>query len=238
MQTNLAERAYSNLFPDKENPYELDLVYTGRLKSYGGNVSMRGSFVQFKLSKKWRKISPEIQMGLIQELMLKLLKAKRHSMYIDLYNNFIRSLHIAIPKTQTDPQLEESFNRVNDRYFVGLVERPNLRWGQFSTRTFGTYDFKTDMITVSTVFKDTDTKYLDYIMYHEALHKQRKFFKSGTKTYYHDARFKRLESVFENGAQIEKELGRVVAKEQAKAAFRLRDTGERPRKKRGFFDWF
>jgi predicted metal-dependent hydrolase len=235
MEQNLAEQAYTGLFPGKENPYDLELVYTGRLKQYGGNVSLRGSYMEFKLSKKWRQISPEIQLGLIQELMLKLLKQKRQSMYIDLYNNFIKSLHIAIPKTKTDPQLEESFNRVNDRYFVGLVERPNLRWGQFSTRTFGTYDFKTDMITVSTVFKDTDIKYLDYIMYHETLHKQRKFFKSGTKTYYHDARFKRLESVFENGAQIEKELGRVVAKEQAKAAFRFREA--KPRK-RGFFDWF
>jgi hypothetical protein len=235
MQSNIAEQAYTNLFPDRENPYEMDLVYTGRLKQYGGNVSLRGSCMEFKLSKKWRQISPEIQMGLIQELMLKLLKQKKKSMYIDLYNSFIRSLHLAIPKTQNNPILEESFNRVNDRYFVGLVERPNLRWGQFSTRTFGTYDFKTDTITVSTVFKETDIKYLDYIMYHEVLHKQRKFFKSGTKTYYHDARFKRLESVFENSAQIEKELGRVVAKERAKATFRLRE--ERPRK-RGFFDWF
>ncbi|MBI5880892.1 hypothetical protein HZB90_02060 [archaeon] len=105
MEQNLAEQAYSNLFPGKENPYELDLVYTGRLKSYGGNVSMRGSFVQFKLSKKWRQISPEIQMGLIQELLLKLLKQKRKSMYIDLYNGFIKSLHLAIPKTHTDPVL-------------------------------------------------------------------------------------------------------------------------------------
>lgn len=238
MEPNLAEQAYSNLFPEKENPFEMEIVYTGRLKQYGGNVSLRGSYMEFKLSKKWRQISHEIQIGLIQELMLKILKAKKQSMYIDLYNNFVRNLHIAIPKTKNDPVLEASFNRINDRYFVGMVERPNLRWGQFSTRTFGTYDFKTDTITVSTVFKETDTKYLDYIMYHETLHKQRKFFKSGTKTYYHDARFKRLESVFENGAQIEKELGIVVAKEKAKAAFRLRETGDAPRRKRGFFDWF
>jgi hypothetical protein len=234
-ENNIAEQAYKDLFPESGEQYYFSVDYTGRLKDYGGNVSFRAGHMSFKLSRKWHGVSPEIQMGLIQELMLRLLKKKKQSMYIDLYNNFVRSLHLAIPKDMNDPQLEASFNRINERYFLGLVERPNLCWGQESTRTFGSYDFKTDKIKISTIFKDTDTKYLDYIMYHETLHKQRKFFKSGTKTYYHDARFKRLEAVFENGEQIEKELGLVARKARVKAI--AGKTIQRIRKPR-FWDWF
>jgi len=233
-ENNIAEQAYKDLFPESEG-YDFSVEYTGRLKSYGGNVSFRTGHMHFKLSRKWYGVSPEIQMGLIQELMLRLLKKKKQTMYIDLYNNFVRSLHISIPKDKTHPILEASFNRINERYFLGLVERPNLRWGQESVRTFGTYDFKTDTITISKIFQDNEEKYLDYIMFHETLHKQRKFFKSGTKTYYHDARFKRLEAVFENGEEIEKELGMVARKARVKAI--AGKTIQRIRKPR-LFGWF
>lgn len=218
---NLAEKAYSELFPDSQTDYVFRVEYSGRFKDYGAHVELRGKVMTFKMSRKWYTISPEIQMGLIQELMQKLLKTKRHSMYIDVYNNFVKSLHLAIPKDNVDPQLQESFDRVNERYFLGLVEMPNLVWGGFSTSTYGSYDFKNDTVTISKAFKDVeDTKYVDYIMFHEVLHKQRKFFRSGSKTYYHDARFKRLEKVFEDQEQIEKELSRVVGREKAKAYYR------------------
>ncbi|MBW2972223.1 hypothetical protein KY359_04275 [Candidatus Woesearchaeota archaeon] len=245
---DIAKRAYEELF-GADGKYTLKTVYTGRLKDFGAYVSMTGGVLEFKLSRKWHGVSPEIQMGLMQELMLKLFKKKKHSMHVDLYNSFVRNLHIAIPKDKNDPQLEESFNRVSERYFIGLVERPNLIWGKFATTTFGSYDFKTDTITISSVFREMeDTKYLDYIMFHELLHKQRKFFKSGNKTYYHDKRFKRLEKVFEGGEQIEKELGRVVGREKAKAYYRnkkgqgenaiigSKEWAERARKK--LFEWF
>ena len=181
-------------------------------------------------------------MGLIQELMLKLLKKKKNSMYVDLYNNFVKNLHLAIPKDKSDPQLEESFIRINDRYFLGLVEQPNLVWGRFATTTFGSYDFKNDTVTISRAFKEVeDTVYLDYIMFHEVLHKQRKFFKSGSKTYYHDKKFKRLEKVFENGDVIEKELGRVVGREKAKAYYRKKKEKKEvkvEKKRKGVFRWF
>ena len=240
-QDNLAEKAFLQMFPEKYGKYMFKVEYSGRLKDYGAYVSLSGGVMLFKLSRQWYKISPEIQMGLMQELMLKLFKCRKgnrpDSMYVDLYNGFVKNLHIAIPKDLNDPELEASFDRVNDRYFLGLVERPNLKWGKFATTTFGSYDFKTDKITISSVFKEVeDLKYLDYIMFHELLHKQRKFFKSGARTYYHDKQFKRLEQVFEGGDEIEKELGRVVGRVKAKAAFRLKK--EKKEKRKRIFDWF
>lgn len=245
MKDNIAEQAYLNLFPGSAADYDFRIVYTGRIKDYGAYVSLSGRVMEFRMSRKWYPISPEIQMGLMQELMAKLLKSRKPSMYIDLYNNFVKSLHLSIPKDRSHPQLEASFKRVNERYFLGLVEQPNLVWGKFATTTFGSYDFKNDTVTISSVFRDVeDTKYIDYIMFHELLHKQRKFFKSGTKTYYHDKRFKRLEKVFENGDVIEKELTTVVRREKAKAYYRKKKEQKEQgaqkveKKRKGVFGWF
>ncbi len=246
---NIAEKAYSELFPDSERKYSFRVEYSGRFKDYGAHVELKGGVMTFKMSRKWYGISDEIQMGLIQELMQKLLKIRKTSLYVDLYNNFVKSLHLAVPKDRVDPVLQKSFERINERYFLGLVEMPNLVWGGFSTTTYGSYDFKNDTVTISSAFKEVDdTKYVDYVMFHEILHKQRKFFKSGSKTYYHDARFKRLEKVFENRDSIEKDLSRVVGREKAKAYYRKKqektaDTvigskewAEKTRKK--LFKWF
>ncbi|NQU78449.1 hypothetical protein HQ545_01645 [Candidatus Woesearchaeota archaeon] len=211
MEDEIARRAFTRLFPEEDCKYSFRVVYTGRLKDYGANVSFSSRSMEFKLSRKWYGISEEIQMGIMQELMLKILKRKKKSLYVDLYNNFVKNLHLAVPKNDVDPFLQQSFERINERYFLGLVEMPNLVWGRFATRTFGSYDFKNDRVTISKVFQDIeDPVYLDYVMFHEILHKQRKFFKSGNKTYYHDKRFKMLEKVFEDGERVEKELGRVV----------------------------
>jgi len=167
-------------------------------------------------------ISKEIQIGLMQELILKLKKTRKETMNIDLYNSFVKNLHLAIPKTKSDPALEESFKRINSQYFLGLVEQPNLKWGQASTTTFGSYDFKTDTVSISRIFKETDPTYLDYIMFHEVLHKQRKFRRSGSKTYYHDKTFKRAERVFKDQDRIEKQLNKVARNAKLKAMFRFR----------------
>jgi hypothetical protein len=237
--SDIAQKAFENIFPDSDKQYSFNITYTNRLKNFGSNVCLSGGVMEFKLSKKWFSISDEIKMGLMQELMLKLFKAKKQSMYVDLYNNFIRALHVAIPKDKSDPLLEESFKRINEKYFLGLVEQPNLVWGGFSTRTFGSYDFKTDTIRISSIFHDEEPVFLDYIMFHETLHKQRKFFKSGNKTYYHDKRFKRLEKVFENSDQIEKALGKLARRARVRAGA-MAAFGQKPvlRKKKGLFGWF
>ncbi|MFQ5475378.1 MAG: SprT-like domain-containing protein, partial [Candidatus Nanoarchaeia archaeon] len=180
-----------------------------------------GDVLELKLSRRFNGVSKEIQIGCAQELLCKLFKRSKNSMYIDVYNNFVKSLHLAIPKNRTHPVLEDSFNRVNSHYFLGLVERPNLEWGQASKRTLGTYDFKTDTIKVSKIFHNEDTKYLDFVMFHEMLHKQRKFEVKGNTTRYHDGKFKRAERVFKDHEAMEKELNKFVAKTKAKSFFGL-----------------
>ena len=206
--SQLVEKAFLELYPDRSFNYNPALIYSGRFKDYGGHIELAHNTLSLKISRKWHGISEEIQIGFIQELMLKLwpIKTKKfNSLYIDLYNNFVKNLHIAIPKYKNHPLLESSFNRINERYFLGLVERPNLVWNN-SSRTYGTYDFKSDTIAISKMLLDADPLLLDYVMYHETLHKQRKFIRSGTKTIYHDPKFKRLERVFEDQDKMEHDL--------------------------------
>ena len=72
--------------------------------------------------------SKEIQMGLIQELMLKLFKPKNkkeiNTIYIDLYNEFVKNLHKTIPKDNVHPFLKASFDRVNEKYLRNTVFNP------------------------------------------------------------------------------------------------------------------
>ncbi|MCH8328981.1 MAG: hypothetical protein IIB81_01150 [Nanoarchaeota archaeon] len=105
----LAEEAFTTLFPEKDlENYELKIKYTGKFKPYNANVRYSRNSFQFNLSRKWKTVSREIQMGLIQGLMLKIFRENKKTMNIDLYNSFMKNLHISIPKVNNDLVLEES----------------------------------------------------------------------------------------------------------------------------------
>lgn len=213
MDTTLIEEAHQLLYPEKRFSYEPRLQYTGRFKDYNANVRLHQGVLEFRLCKKWSEVSREIQIGLLQALLLRLFRDKKKTLYIDLYNNFVKSLHIAIPKTQSDPVLEAAYIRVNEKYFDGLLEQPNLDWGSLSKRKLACYNYKTDTISVSKVFTYIDNPLLlDYVMYHEMLHKKEKFHCSGARNHFHTAEFRRKEKLFDNAELLEQQLHRAVSR--------------------------
>lgn len=217
----LLEQAFTELFPEKNlSDYELKLKYHNKFKPYNANVKYFGKKIQFNLSKKWKTVSKEIQIGLIQELLLKIFKEKKKTTNIDLYNIFMRNIHIAIPKTKTHPLLEESFNRVNEKYFFGLIEKPNLVWGNISLRKLGSYEYGSDTITISKIFQN-NKELLDYIMYHEVLHKKHKFEDKNGRNYHHTKKFRKDEKEFENSKEMEKEISKLVNKKRIKSIFQF-----------------
>ncbi len=210
---SILEEAFSELFPSKDlSRYKFKLGYNDKFKPYNANVRYRKAFaqhsIQFNLSKKWKGISREIQIGLVQGLMLKIFKEKNRTTNMDLYDNFMRSIHISAPKINSDPLLEESFNRINDAYFFGIMERPNLAWHD-SIRRLGTYEYGSDTISISKVLLN-DLKALDYVMYHEMLHKKFKFSSGNGRTCHHSKEFKEEEKKFENSEQMEKNLDLLI----------------------------
>ena len=209
---NIIEKAFRSLYPDKEFNYDAKIKYSGRFSKYNANVKYTHKTMEFGLSREWKQVDEDIRIGLLQSLMTKIFRTKKTTTNIDLYNIFIRNVHMAIPKTQTHPVLEDSFNRVNEYYFLGIVEKPNLRWGQHSTTKLGSYDYHSDAISISRIFKDAQQQFLDYIMFHEMLHKLHKFRVKNGRSIHHSTLFRKREKDFENSREIEKELSSYIRK--------------------------
>src|SRR3989344_702121 len=210
--SSLIKEAFQQLYPDKEAKYNFSLNYSRKFKPYNANVKLCGNNLLFNLSRDWKKISNEIQIGLIQELLIKILKDRRKSINIELYNLFMKNVHLAVPKTKTDAILEESFDRINDTYFNGMLDKPNLQWGNSSTSKLGSYEYGSDTITISTIFRNERTELLDYVMYHEMLHKKFKFQSKNGRNLHHSREFRKMEAMFENRDLMEKEISRLARK--------------------------
>jgi len=211
MNEAVIRAAFVELFPDKDaNKYNFSIKYSGHFKDYGANVKMLGNYIDFHLSKKWKAVSREIQIGLLQELLMKIFNTKKkNTINVDLYNHFVKKLHIAVLKEKPEPKLEESFNRVNEKYFNGMLEMPNIKWGAESANQLGAYEYANDTIIVSSLLKNADEDILDYIMYHEMLHKKLKYRHKNGRARYHTSKFRKMEKLFENQDVIEKKLQRL-----------------------------
>jgi len=71
--------------------------------------------------------------------------------------------------------LTESFDRVNAGYFGSRLSRPRLVWSRnFAVRKFGHYDHAHDTVMVNSVLdrKTVPEFAVDFIVYHEVLHRQ------------------------------------------------------------------
>jgi hypothetical protein len=71
--------------------------------------------------------------------------------------------------------LDESFQRVNGRYFAGTMARPRLKWsGTLTGRKFGHYNFADDTLVVSSTLDRPGIPafVIDHVMHHELLHKK------------------------------------------------------------------
>lgn len=205
---DILSNAYKGLFPDKEPNHTFHLKYSGRFKGYNANVRYTAQSMTFNLSRNWEKIDDDIKMGLIQALMSKVYRYKQHTFNIDLYNNFLKNIHIAIPVTMSEPELKESFDRVNHMHFDDLIEPVNLKWGNGSIRTFGTYEYGTDTITINPALKDRP-ELIDYVMHHEMLHKKHKFKHTVSKSMHHTKEFKQDEESYPNHKILERELSKI-----------------------------
>ena len=187
------DEAFEELLPDKAGRYKLHIEYSGRFREFNAKVRMRDKDIFFLMSKSWKNIDTDIQSGLIQELICKLFKLKKSTKKMELYNIFVKNMHIIARKDKTDPLLERSFNRVNEKYFFNMIEKPNLRFGKDSSRTLGSYNFHTDTITVSGLMADAPDGIIDYIMYHEVLHKKLKFDHKKKNRIHHTTEFRKKE---------------------------------------------
>ena len=215
----LIKDAFTKLYPDKTFNYNSKVKYSAKFNDYNANVKYGADSLNFNLSKKWKGVSKEIQIGLIQSLLNRVFKTKINTTNIDLYNIFLKRVHYTVEKIHSDPILEESFDRVNEKYFYDFIEKPNLKFGKDSFSKLGSYEYGSDTIVISNIFKDSP-ELLDYVMYHELLHKKHKFHNKNGRSYHHTSEFKQKEKEFED-PEIEKKLEFFLTKHRLKKFLRL-----------------
>jgi hypothetical protein len=95
--------------------------------------------------------------------------------------------------------LEEVFDTLNERFFGGMLGRPQLTWSEHhAKRLLGHYDAAHNTIVVSKVFdRPSSPRYaIEYLLYHEMLHLKHPVSVRGTRRCVHSAAFKADERLF------------------------------------------
>ncbi|RLD09477.1 MAG: hypothetical protein DRI56_04140 [Chloroflexota bacterium] len=96
--------------------------------------------------------------------------------------------------------LEDVFKRVNQVYFNNEIAQPHLTWNERRTyRKFGHYQYSTDTLLVSRSLDQPNTPalVLDFVMYHELLHKKLGYSLINGRRYAHTSAFREKERCFE-----------------------------------------
>ncbi len=229
---DIVEQAFKGLFPERVYNYRAKIRYSAAFKDYNANIRYNSSKreIVLSMSEKWKDVSEDIRMGLIQELLMKMFNKgeKRNTLCMDLYHIYMQNTHISADKENVDPYLLESFNRVNDEYFDGMIELTNLVWGEKSLRTLGRYEYGSDTIMISSIFKDAPIEYLDKVMHHEMLHKKHKFKMKNGRCHHHTPEFREEERQFKDFDRIEAETSSFV--NSLRRSTRRRNVKKRTRK--------
>jgi len=144
-----------------------------------------------------------VREGLIELLCSKLFKKKWVSENVRAYHAYIQN--VSLPDKTTCTVLRNVFNTNNNQFFGGLIDNCTIKWGRRSISKLASYNYNTDTITVSTIFKHANEQMLAYVVYHEMLHKWYGY-KVGQRCTAHTKEFKQAEAKFPNSTIIEKQL--------------------------------
>jgi len=197
--------------------YNYILKFSGKFKHYNGNIRQHYRNITVSLSKNWIGVDKDITIGLIHVLLLRLFRLNtRTTDNIDLYDSFIKNISVAIEKTRINPYLKLHFDDLNEKYFHGLLDSPNLVLGNLSKYQYGNYNYMNDTISISQELVD-DVQLLRYVLYHEMLHKHLKYKTSKGKTFYHTREFRKLEKQYPNYDILEKRLKTYSRKTQVRS---------------------
>ncbi len=203
---DLVQEAFTRLWPERAFPYTAEITYSGRFSPYNARVRLARNHLQFGLSAEWKRVDREIVIGLVQSLLARTLKEKGATVNVQLYHAFVRKLPDAIPRGASDPVLEQAFARLNELYFYSLLDQPTLAWGTASTTKLGHYNLHTDTVVLSAVFREAPRELLEYVLYHEMLHKKHKYRQQGNRSHFHTKAFKADEKRFNDAGRLERQL--------------------------------
>ncbi len=157
----------------------------------------------------------DVLSALMHILLARVLRKKVDEDQLFLYRNYIhqpevearhaearskRSKKILLGVNGKYFNLDDSFNRINRRYFQGSMIKPSLSWSpRSSRRLLGYHDSHLNLVVISRwLDRKTVPQYvLDYIMYHELLHITMPAKYINGKRIVHTKEFKHWEQKFE-----------------------------------------
>ena len=108
--------------------------------------------------------------------------------------------------------LEEFFERLNARFFDGLLGRPQLGWSRKPSRSMlGHFDPSHNAIIISSIFDQpgTPSEALEYVMFHEMLHLRYPVDHSGSRRRVHTHEFHEAEKKFPGLKEVKEILKRL-----------------------------
>lgn len=111
--------------------------------------------------------------------------------------------------------LGKSFQRVNQQYFQGELAPPHLVWNQRLThRKFGHYQWDTDTVMVSSSLDQERVPALavDFVIYHELLHKKLGARQAKQNRIAHTREFREAENQFAQAEKARQVLNRIARK--------------------------
>lgn len=159
-------------------PSDISIRYSGKFRGFNANIRKTKNSYDVRMARNWESVDEDIRKGCVQSILVRLEKLSIQTVSMDLYHSFLYAMPDYAPKTHVDSLLEKRFWILNDEYFDGMMAIPNLEWGSESYRQLGRYEYGTDTVRLSTILKD-DIDMLDFVLYHELLHKKHRFTCSG-----------------------------------------------------------
>ncbi len=176
--------------------HSIKIEFSNRVKDYYFSASKKWKNISVKMSSLWRKVPSKYRDAAIHSIICDVLGWKTPKIHLNNFDEFIFAIDYYTIKKPVVPELKESFDRVNEKYFKGMIRMPNIKWGRKSKRKLGGFDFLANTLTISSLLKDAPLDYIDYIMYHELLHKFMKYNPYRKRKQYHTRKFKELEKLF------------------------------------------
>jgi hypothetical protein len=125
--------------------------------------------------------------------------------------------------------LNEIFSRVNDGYFGGLMPKPVLTWNRTLTaRKFGHYQPGRDTIMISITLDDPEVPAfaLDFVMYHELLHKKHGSMTVNGRRLSHSPAFRAEERLFAKYDEAERLILELALRQRGADGLSIDDEDE------------
>lgn len=208
----LFERSYRELRPRAPMPDSgISFHHFAGLRC---TIRLRNDRLLVRLSDLLEGAPPDVFAAIFHLLLARLYRKPVDASRADRYRRFVssRKMHDRLLHTRetrgrkhiSGPQgdvydLEEIFEKLNHRFFHGLMGRPRLTWSRnHARRMLGHYDPAHNTIVVSRIFDSSKVpRYaVEYLLFHEMLHLRHPVRVRGGRRCVHSADFQAEEKRF------------------------------------------